>query len=56
MPNFEQNQHIYIANFAFYKGLFIYQYRMILLPMLAAYPRRVFCTEYPPQEHKLWVT
>ena len=29
-----------------------YTKRLILLPMLAAHPRRLFCTEYPPPDFK----
>ena len=33
-----------------------YTKRLILLPMLAAHPRRVFCTKYPPRGRSLYLT
>ena len=42
-----QNRPIHIPHFAFDKGYSCTK-RLILLPMLAAHPCRVFCTKYPP--------
>ena len=41
-----KNQLIHVPNFAFYMD-HSYTKRLILLPMMAAHPYRVFCTEYP---------
>ena len=43
-----KNRPIHIPNFAFHKGSFVYPKRLILLPMLVAHLRMVFCTEDPP--------
>ena len=50
-PNFGKilkNPPIHAPNSLFYKGQFIYQ-EADLQPMLAACPRKVFCTEYTPR-------
>ena len=47
-----KNRPILIPDFAFYKG-HSYTKRLILLPILAAHPRRVFCTKYPRGQKSL---
>ena len=48
-----KNQPIHIPILHFIRG-HSYTKRLILLPMLATHPRRVFCIKYPPPGHN-WV-
>ena len=45
--NFEKKKHPFIYQILHFIRVHSYTKRLILLPMLVAYPHRVFCNEYP---------